>query len=128
MLLEVDKNGLTATFAVSQELNSGHVHGHISIFGDSIAPRSLLPSIVELCRGPANSLDLALRWWTVGRKAQWGQTPILRGMKPFNTASKTSTVAAMKTRLMGRVKNTEGSPRERSIARRRCSSISGPRT
>ena len=39
-----------------------------------------------------------------------------------------NTVTIMKLKLIGRVTNTEASPREMSIALRRFSSISGPRT
>ena len=39
------------------------------------------------------------------------------GRKPFSMITRNGSVAAMKARLMGRVKNTEGSPRESSIAR-----------
>jgi len=42
MLLEVDKNGLAATFAVAQKLDSGHVHWPFLFLRDSIAPRLLM--------------------------------------------------------------------------------------
>ena len=43
-------------------------------------------------------------------------------------AMRINTVAMMKARLIGRVTNTEGSPFDISIARRRFSSIIGPST
>ena len=51
---------------------------------------------------------------------------LLSAAKIIQASSRT--VATMKARLIGRVKNAEGSPRESSMARRRYSSSSGPST